>query len=64
VAARAESTRAHGISIASGLIFSLTGKFRNAIRINAALWSPRTARAVQILGELARQQRDRSGLSA
>jgi DNA-binding transcriptional MocR family regulator len=59
-----EAARGHGISIAPGPIFSLTGKFRNAIRINAALWSPRTARAVQTLGELAHSQRDRPGLSA
>jgi len=59
-----EAARAQRISIAPGPIFSLTGKFGNAIRINSAHWSPRTARAVQILGELAHQQRDRSGLSA
>ena len=57
-----EAARAGGISIAPGPIFSLTGKFRNAVRINAAWWSLEIARAVRALGELARGQHDRLGL--
>lgn len=59
-----EAARARGISIAPGPIFSLTGKFRNAVRINAAHWSPKIASAVRTLGELAHRQQERSGLTA
>ena len=51
-----EASRKHGISIAPGSIFSLTGKFKNCLRINAAQWSPRVAEAIGTLGELARDQ--------
>ncbi len=52
-----EDSRKRGISLAPGSIFSLTGKFKNCLRINAAAWSPRVAEAVESLGELARDQR-------
>ena len=52
-----EASRKRGISIAPGSIFSLTGKFKSCLRINAATWSPRVAEAIRTLGELARDQR-------
>ena len=51
-----EAARKHAISTAPGPIFSLTGKFRNCLRINAAVWSPRVADAIETLGGLARAQ--------
>jgi DNA-binding transcriptional MocR family regulator len=49
-----EAAREHGISIAPGPIFSLTGRYQNALRINAAQWSPPIAKAIETLGALAR----------
>ena len=51
-----EEARKRGISIAPGPIFSLTGKYENAVRINAAMWSPEIERAIEVLGELAARQ--------
>jgi DNA-binding transcriptional MocR family regulator len=56
-----EAARTHGISIAPGPIFSLTGKYQNAVRINAAQWSPTIAKAIDTLGELARGQVGQGG---
>jgi len=42
-----------GITLAPGNLFSVTGKYRNCVRLNAAFWSEREERAVQKLGELA-----------
>jgi len=50
-----ELARAHGISIAPGPIFSLMGRYRNALRINAAIWSSRIENAIRTLGQLARE---------
>jgi len=50
-----EEARKRGISVAPGSIFSLTGKFRNALRLNAAVWSPETAAGLRTVGELARE---------
>jgi DNA-binding transcriptional MocR family regulator len=47
-----EEARKKGIEIAPGPIFSLTGKFKNCLRISAAAWSPAVAAAIQTLGEL------------
>lgn len=45
-----------GISIAPGLIFSNTDQFNHCIRLNCGLpWNVQTERALQTLGELARQ---------
>lgn len=41
-----------GISIAPGHIFSTTSRFRNYIRLNAALWSEETRWAVEALGNM------------
>lgn len=43
-----------GITIAPGTLFTTGGKFRNSIRLNAALWSPRVEEAIETLGRLAR----------
>jgi len=51
-----EQARRRGISIAPGPIFSLTGKFRNALRLNAAHWSPQIEDSIRTLGELAATQ--------
>jgi DNA-binding transcriptional MocR family regulator len=51
-----EAARKRGISVAPGPIFSLTGKFRNCLRVNAAVCSPRVITAIETLGELARGQ--------
>lgn len=42
-----------GIVFAPGEIFSASGKFRNALRLNAGIWNEGTARAVERLGRLA-----------
>jgi DNA-binding transcriptional MocR family regulator len=44
-----------GISIAPGAIFSAFGRFKNCIRLNAALWSEKTHPAVETLGQMARE---------
>jgi len=59
-----EAARSHGISIAPGPIFSLTGKYRNAVRINAARWSAEIEQAVRTLGELAHRQQEGSARRA
>jgi len=43
----------NGITLAPGNLFSVTGKYRNCVRLNAAFWSEREERALQKLGELA-----------
>ncbi len=52
-----EAARKKGIGIAPGPIFSLTGKFKNCLRISAATWSPSVAVAIQTLGDLAKGQK-------
>ena len=47
----------HGIGITPGSIFSLSGKYRNCLRLSSALWDERTERGVEILGRLAREAR-------
>jgi DNA-binding transcriptional MocR family regulator len=42
-----------GISIVPGPLFSLTGKYRNHIRLSAALWDERVEQGIRTLGELA-----------
>lgn len=44
------------ISIAPGLLFSVGGRFRNCIRLNAARWDADVERAVEALGALAWEQ--------
>jgi DNA-binding transcriptional MocR family regulator len=44
-----------GVTIAPGPIFSASGKFKNCIRLNAALWSEKIEHAIEMLGRLASQ---------
>lgn len=44
---------AEGIVFTPGEIFSATGRFRNALRLNAGIWNEGTARAIERLGRLA-----------
>jgi DNA-binding transcriptional MocR family regulator len=48
-----ELALAHGITIAPGLIFSASRKYRNFIRLNAAYWSDRIEQAIAVIGRLA-----------
>jgi DNA-binding transcriptional MocR family regulator len=48
-----EEAKKVGISIAPGQIFSIEGKFRNCIRLNAATWDPGVEAAIATLGRLA-----------
>ncbi len=51
-----EQAKAQGITIAPGSIFSVEGKFRNCIRLNAACWTPAVEVAMETLGLLAQNQ--------
>ena len=43
----------NGISICPGVVFSVTGKYRNCLRINCGLlWTPEVERAIPTLGRL------------
>lgn len=45
-----------GISICPGVVFSVTGKYRNCVRINCGLlWTPEVERAIPTLGRLIAQ---------
>ncbi len=44
-----------GITIAPGLIFSTRNKYRNYIRLNAAVWSQEVERAIAVLGDMAKK---------
>ena len=45
-----------GVTLAPGYIFSASQKFRNFIRLNAAVWSKEVERAIGRLGELIDQE--------
>ncbi|RMG90145.1 MAG: PLP-dependent aminotransferase family protein [Candidatus Dadabacteria bacterium] len=45
----------HGITIAPGPVFTASGKFRNFVRLSAAVWTEREAAAVATLGRLVRR---------
>ena len=51
-----EQGKSKGITIAPGPIFSVEGKYRNCIRINAACWTPAVEAAIETLGWLAGAQ--------
>ncbi len=53
-----EQTLKAGITIAPGLIFSASGKYRNFIRLNAAYWSDRIEQALAVVGRLVAEIRD------
>lgn len=42
-----------GISIAPGPLFSLSGKYRNHIRLSSALWDEKVEQGIKTLGDLA-----------
>jgi DNA-binding transcriptional MocR family regulator len=44
------------VTLAPGYIFSAAPKFRNFIRLNAAVWSKEVERAIGRLGELVQQE--------
>lgn len=46
------------ISTAPGPLFSLSGKYRNFIRLSAAYWDDKIAQGIKTLGQLAREVRD------
>lgn len=43
----------HGIGIAPGPLFTISGDFRNCIRLSTAFWSPEVEAAIKTAGELA-----------
>lgn len=46
----------HGVSIAPGILFSATGRYRNCIRLNCALpWTPALEKALATLGRCAHE---------
>lgn len=45
-----------GVTLAPGDLFSATRQYRNFIRLNAALWNREIERAIERLGDLARNQ--------
>lgn len=52
-----EEALAIGVSVAPGILFSASGRYRNCIRLNCALpWTPRLERAIEDLGRLAADQ--------
>ncbi len=52
-----EQTLYRGITIAPGLIFSASRKYRNYIRLNAAYWSDRIEKSLAVVGGLASAMR-------
>jgi DNA-binding transcriptional MocR family regulator len=54
-----EDALEYGVSIAPGILFSTTQRYRNCLRLNCALpWNPEVELAVERLGQLARAQLD------
>jgi len=51
-----EQAKVQGITIAPGVIFSVDGRYRNCIRLNAACWTPAVEVAIETLGRLAETQ--------
>jgi DNA-binding transcriptional MocR family regulator len=51
-----EKSKALGITIAPGSIFSVDGNYRNCIRLNAAYWNSAVEVAIETLGRLAAEQ--------
>jgi DNA-binding transcriptional MocR family regulator len=44
-----------GTTIAPGLIFSTKNKYRNYIRLNAAVWSDKVEKTIAMLGSLTKE---------
>jgi DNA-binding transcriptional MocR family regulator len=53
-----EQALEQGITIAPGLIFSASRKYRNFIRLNAAYWSDKIEQAIAVIGRLAAEMRE------
>ena len=54
-----EEALAYGVSIAPGILFSTSKRYRNCLRLNCAVpWNPEVEAAVEELGRLARAQLD------
>jgi DNA-binding transcriptional MocR family regulator len=51
-----KKAKGQGITIAPGSIFSIEGKYRNCVRLNAACWNPSVEVAIDTLGRLAAEQ--------
>jgi DNA-binding transcriptional MocR family regulator len=51
-----KKAKAQGITIAPGPIFSIDGRYRNCVRLNAACWNPAVEVAIEALGRLAKEQ--------
>ncbi|SHJ34814.1 transcriptional regulator, GntR family [Malonomonas rubra DSM 5091] len=51
-----EQSKQVGITIAPGQLFSVEGKYRNCVRLNAAFWDPCVEAAIETLGRLAKSQ--------
>jgi DNA-binding transcriptional MocR family regulator len=45
----------HNITVSPGPIFTAQQKYRNYIRLNAAFWSEKVERAVELLGGIVRE---------
>jgi len=52
----AATARAHGITLLPGPLFTLTGRFQNAVRLNFSHWNAATRSEVDQVGKLAREQ--------
>jgi DNA-binding transcriptional MocR family regulator len=48
-----DRARRSGVVVAPGPLFSATGRFRGAMRLNCSHWNPQIERAVALLGRLA-----------
>jgi DNA-binding transcriptional MocR family regulator len=51
-----KKAKVQGITIAPGPIFSVDGRYRNCVRLNAACWNPAVEVAIETLGRLAKEQ--------
>lgn len=51
-----EAALTEGISIAPGQIFTLGDRYRNCLRLNAAIWSEKVEQALETLGGLAEKR--------
>ena len=51
-----KKAKLQGITIAPGPIFSVDGRYRNCVRLNAACWNSAVEVAIETLGRLAKEQ--------
>jgi DNA-binding transcriptional MocR family regulator len=50
-----EAALAQGATITPGALFSAQSKYRNCIRLNAAVWTPTVERAIERIGKIIAQ---------